>query len=127
MEFITLTIVSVIVVILILRFTMRSRKKNPLGRPLNLIIIGLVTIISMIMGKYGAGWGLPWWIYYTSPMLLTIVFPMIYFEMRQKEILSYVILTFLSAPAIHIIFSFFAGWKNYMPFIPVPSIWEMVQ
>ncbi len=32
---------------------------------------------------------------------------------------------FLSSPVIHVSFSFFLGWKDYMPFFDVPSLWEL--
>ena len=75
----------------------------------------------MLLGKYGANWGLPWWIYYTIPMLLTIFVPILYFKMNKKETITYLVLTFVSAPIIHIIFSLF-GWNNFMPFIKIPSL-----
>ena len=79
----------------------------------------------MILGKYGANWELPWWIYYPIPMLLTLFFPTIYFKMGKKETIRYLALTFISAPLVHIVFSLL-GWKNYMPFITVPSIRELI-
>jgi hypothetical protein len=124
MEFATLTIVSIIVVISIMRYSLKSREINPMQDYKNILLFIVLEIICMLLGKYGANWELPWWIYYTVPMILTMFFPIIYFRMRSREILTYLILTFISAPLIHIIFSFFIGWKNYMPFIRVPSIWE---
>ena len=47
-------------------------------------------------------------------------------NMNIKESLSYLMLTTLAAPVLHVLFSFFIGWKNYLPFIPVPSIWELI-
>ena len=79
----------------------------------------------MIIGKYGANINLNWWIYYSIPLLLTVFVPTIYFKMNKLEITKYLVLTFLSAPVIHVLFSFFFGWKNYMPFIKIPSIWEI--
>jgi hypothetical protein len=32
----------------------------------------------------------------------------------------------LVAPVIHVLFSFFLGWKEYMPFIPVPYLGELI-
>ena len=126
MEFTALTIISIIAVILILRYTLNSREKNPINdyRIIGMIII--LEIFCMLVGKYGANWGFPWWIYYPIPMLITIFFPTIYFKMKKLETVKYLILTFISAPLIHIGFSLM-GWKNYMPFIKIPSIIELIQ
>ena len=126
MEFIALLIVSIVVVILIIRFSLNSREPNPTN---DFKVIGILTILEttcMLLGKYGAGWGFPWWIYYPIPMLLTLFFPAIYFKMNKRETLKYLVCIFISAPLIHVVFSLI-GWKNYMPFIKVPSILELIQ
>ena len=46
-------------------------------------------------------------------------------EMVKNETITYILLTFISAPIIHILFSLF-GWKNYMLFINFPSIFEII-
>jgi len=121
MEFIVLTFVSIFVVILIVRYSLGKREINPTNNVSVLLILTVLEIICMLLGKFGANWGLPWWIYYPIPMLLTIFFPPIYLRMNRIEAIKYLILTFVSAPVVHIVFSLF-GWKNYMPFINVPSI-----
>lgn len=75
-----------------------------------------VVIVGMLFGKYGASWGLPWWIYYPIPMLMTVLLPPIVLKLRKTKTILYLILSFLSAPFIHIFFSFFFGWTEYMPF-----------
>lgn len=79
----------------------------------------------MVLGKYGANSGFSWWIYYSIPVLLTIFVPTLYFKMNKTETTRYLFLAFISAPLIHVVFSFFLGWKNYMPFIKIPSVWEI--
>jgi len=37
-----------------------------------------------------------------------------------------VFLAALEAPLIHIVFSFFIGWKEFMPFLRVPSLWGII-
>jgi len=123
-EFISLTIISIFSVILILKLTLNKRNPNPINIKTIRIII-LLEIFCMIIGKYGANWGLAWWIYYTVPMFCTILLPPLYFKMRKTEVAKYIIFTFLSAPTIHFFFSLL-GWKNYMPFINIPSIYELV-
>lgn len=76
----------------------------------------LVIIIGMLFGKYGANWGLKWWIYYPVPMLMNVLIPPILLKMNIKKTILYLFLSFLSAPLIHVFFSYFLGWKEYMPF-----------
>ena len=125
MEFITLTIVSIVTIILIVRYVLKTREQNPLLKIKNIFLLVFLEITCMIIGKYGTNINLYWWIYYSIPLLLTVFFPTIYFKMNKSEVTKYLSLTFLSAPIIHILFSFFFGWKNYMPFIKIPSIWEI--
>jgi hypothetical protein len=77
----------------------------------------IVVVVGMIFGKYGANWGLPWWIYYPIPMLLTVFLPPYLLKFRGKQLVLYWILSFLSAPLIHFFFSYFLGWHEYMPFL----------
>ncbi|HYK77290.1 MAG TPA: hypothetical protein VEV16_09955 [Daejeonella sp.] len=82
----------------------------------------LVVIIGMLFGKYGAIAGLKWWIYYPVPMLMTVLLPPIVLKMKTPKTVFYLILSFLSAPFIHIFFSFFFNWTEYMPFWEIPYI-----
>jgi len=77
----------------------------------------------MSFGKFGAQSGLPWWIYYPVPMLLTVCLPPFALRMRRKKTALYISLSFLSAPVIHTFFSLFLGWTNYLPFLKIPSLW----
>lgn len=92
-------------------------------------ILGLsftVVVLGMLFGKYGANWGLPWWIYYPVPMLVTVFLPPIVLKMKSNPTILYLVLSFLSAPLIHFVFSFFLGWTEYMPFWKIPSIWSFL-
>jgi len=48
------------------------------------------------------------------------------FALRRKELAHYLVLAFLSSPAIHVAFSLFLGWHEYMPFLPVPSLKQLL-
>lgn len=39
---------------------------------------------------------------------------------------QYLALAFLSSPVIHVLFSFLLGGHEYMPFIPVPSLQDLL-
>ena len=60
-------------------------------------------------------------------MLLTVVPPPLYFRMSRREVLEYLLLSVLSAPVVHLFFSLFVGWKDCMPFLEVPSVWELMR
>ena len=110
----------------VLYFVLR-RKKNTELLP-GILGIGLIVIVGgMAFAKFGQNTGWPWWIYYTVPMLLTVFLPPLYFKMSRREVPEYLVLRFLSAPLIHLLFSFFVGWKDYMPFLEVPSLWELIR
>ena len=85
----------------------------------------LVVVVGMIIGKYGNNFGLPWWIYYPIPAFMTLIIPPVYFKMNSKETVTYIILSFFSAPLIHFIFSFFIGWNDFMPFLKIKPFWEL--
>jgi len=76
----------------------------------------VVVLVGMLFGKYGANWGLAWWIYYPIPLLMNVILPPVILKMNFKRTLIYLVLSFLSAPLIHIFFSLFLGWTEYMPF-----------
>ena len=82
----------------------------------------IVVVFGMLFGKYGATYGLPWWLYYPVPMLITVILPPVLLKLNRQKTLIYLVLSFLSAPFIHAAFSFFLGWTEYMPFWKIPFI-----
>lgn len=126
MEFITLTLVTSIVLVFIVRFALKTRDPNPVKNPGNVGILIALAVLCMLIGKYGATWGLPWWIYYPAPMVLVLVFPLAFFKMKRREAIKFILISLVSGPIIHVVFSLL-GWKNYMPFIRIPSIMELLQ
>ena len=116
--------VSLVAFIAILHFVTRHRSARPRHATV-LAVAAIVVIGGMVFAKYGHNVGLPWWIYYTAPALATLLLPPIVFKLRGRELAWYLGLAFLSSPAIHVAFSFLLGWKEYMPFIPVPSWREL--
>lgn len=116
--------VSLVTFIAILRCVTRHRTQHP-RRATVLAVAAIVVVGGMAFAKYGNNIGLPWWIYYTVPALATLLLPPIVFKLRGRELAWYLGLAFLSSPAIHVAFSFLLGWKEYMPFIPVPAWWEL--
>ncbi|MGC5076209.1 hypothetical protein [Agrococcus sp. DT81.2] len=93
-----------------------------------LVVSAIVVVLGMLFGKYGAtALGLPWWIYYPVPALVTILLPPIVFRLPWRRTLLYLLLSTISAPLIHVLFSFLLGWNEYMPFIPIPSLASLLR
>lgn len=118
-------LVSLVVFFAILRFVTRKRSERP---PL-IAVLGTAAVVvvgGMIFAKYGQNAGWPWWIYYTVPALVTLVVPPVVLRFSTGELLQYLVLAALSSPAIHVLFSFFLGWHDYMPFFRVPSLREVL-
>ena len=125
-RFSVFVLVSLVAFIAILHFVTRRRVQRP--RPATVLIVAAIVVVGgMIFAKYGNNAGLPWWIYYTVPALATLIFPPAVFKFSGKELVQYLILAFLSSPVIHVVFSFFLGWHEYMPFIQVPSLQSLLQ
>ncbi len=110
-------LVSLFVLAGILTFVLRTRPHNRLRLWLVALAVGPG---GMLVAKYATSIGAPWWLYYTIPVLLTVTLPLAAFRMTRHEAAVYLILTLVSAPAIHVVFALTLGWREYMPFLPVP-------
>ncbi len=86
---------------------------------------GVVVVAGMLFAKVGTSYELPVWLYYGVPAVITWTLPPLVFRMRSREVAIYLVLALLLAPMIHLAFSFFLGWKEYLPFLPVPSLAEL--
>src|SRR5258708_3442024 len=119
-HFAVFILVSLVAFVGVLLVVLNRRRSPPtLARVLG--VASVVVVGGMAFAKAGTSAGLPVWLYYGTPAALTWVLPPIVFRMRGNEVAKYLVLAVFTAPAIHILFSFFLGWKEYMPFIPVPS------
>lgn len=123
-RFAVFVLASIVVFVALLRFVLRRREAGP-DRGVVLAVTAVVVVGGMLFAKFGNNLGLPWWIYYTVPALLTLVLPPAAFHMSRAETATYLVLAFLSSPAIHVTFSLLLGWKEYMPFLAVPSLREL--
>jgi hypothetical protein len=119
-----LILVSFVVFIGILWTVLRRRIERV--RTVTVLWVAAVVVIGgMAFARLGTSLGLPVWLYYGVPAVVTWVLPPLVFRMRRSEIVRYVPLAILVAPIIHVLFSLLFGWKEYMPFIPVPSLGEL--
>jgi hypothetical protein len=95
------------------------------------VAVGIVAVVvvvgGMLLGKYGATLlSLPWWIYYPVPAALTLILAPVVFRLTLPRTLLYLLLAVLSAPVIHVAFSFLLGWGEYMPFWTIPGVHEVL-
>jgi hypothetical protein len=80
-----------------------------------------ISAIGILFGKFGANAGLPWWIYYTTPALATVLIPPLAFRFSLWRAVLYVVVAFATAPLIHAAFVYALGWSDYMPFLRLPG------
>lgn len=114
-HFLIMIFASFILFFIVIRIVLG--KQEFIEKKKTIILLSIIVIVfGMLFGKYGANWGLKWWIYYPIPMLMNILLPPFVLKMNLKRIFQYLVLSFLSAPLIHIFFSICFGWTEYMPF-----------
>jgi len=120
-KFFVYMLVALIVFVFVLLFTLRKRLKQPVFKIVLLSIIAVVGGMTFARITYGKG--VPWWIFYGIPAFITFVLPPIVLSMTKRELLFYIPISLLMAPTIHVFFSFFFGWHDYMPLFYV-SWWH---
>ena len=122
LHFLVFVLVSLVVFVAMVRVSLRRRAAPPdKGRVA--IAAFLVVVVGMVFAKWGANTGLHWSVYYGLPAAMTVFLPPVLFRMRGWEILEYLVMASLNAPAIHVVFSLLFGWNEYMPFLHIPSLW----
>ncbi len=81
-----------------------------------------ISAIGIGFAKFGAYFGLPWWLYYTLPALATVSLPPLAFRFALWRTGLYLVLASVTAPAIHAAFFYALDWGDYMPFLRLPSL-----
>src|SRR5688572_6409988 len=108
----------------VLRLATQKRPAPP-SKHLVAGLAGIVVVGGMLLAKLGIASGWPVWLYYGIPAALTWTVLPIALRMHTGEAGRFIILAILVAPVIHVIFSFVLGWKEYLPFLPIPSFREL--
>jgi hypothetical protein len=116
---------SILIFFAVLRMVLLKVEFNAKRKSIVLLSL-IVVVLGMLMGKYGATYLLPWWIYYPVPMLMNVLLPPLVLKLNTSKTIRYLILSFLSAPFIHFVFSFFLGWNEYMPFWNLPTLKSLI-
>jgi hypothetical protein len=123
-KFLVYMLIALIIFVVVLHLTLLSRPKRPVSR---IIILALIVVVGgMTFARITFGIGTPWWIFYGIPAIITFVLPPLVLRMTKRELLFYVPLSLMMAPAIHISLSFFFGWHDYMPLFYVPWWHELI-
>lgn len=123
-RFAVFTAVAFVVFVSVLRLALR--KRVPPGWTRILMTALFVVLGGMLFARWAYAPGFPWWIFYGVPALATFLTPPIVFRMSRLETCSYIAMAVVMAPAIHVFFSFFFGWHDYMPWSYVRSVWDLV-
>ena len=116
---------SLLIFFVIIRFVL-SKNDCKIKRNQIYELALVVVVLGMLFGKYGATYGLPWWLYYPIPMLITVILPPVVLKLNTQKTIIYLVLSFLSAPFIHVTFSFLLGWTEYMPFWEIPFVGDRI-
>ena len=123
--FLVYLIVAMGVSFAVLRISVRKRLHKPY---LMLVIVAVtVTAAGMIFARVTYGRQMPWWVFYGIPVLITFLLPPVLLRMKRFEFLSYASMALIMAPVIHIFFSFFLGWHDFMPLFYVPAFSELIK
>ena len=89
-------------------------------------IIGILVVFGgFIISKYNNILKLPGYLHYALPIALTVLLPPLALRMKSHQVLKYLALSILAVPFVHIVFSFFVGWGDLLPFIRIPSLWTL--
>jgi hypothetical protein len=127
-RFIVFMAAAFFVFVAVLRFTLRKRADKP--SQTETCVVGIAVVVAgMFFARYThlAFPGLSWLVYYGVPALNTVFLPPLWLRMSRHEVAQYLPLAWLTAPAIHLFFSLFVGWHDYMPFpVYIPSLAELL-
>lgn len=65
-------------------------------------------------------------VYYILIILLTVFLPPLSLKMKSDQTLKYIAVGIVAIPLLHLLFSLLLGWGDILPFIPLPSLWDLI-
>lgn len=123
-RFLIMAAVTYIAFLCVIRLVIGSQYK---AKSFLINIIGMITVYgSFLISRYGNFLRLPGWFYYVLPVLLTVFLPPLSLKMKSDQTLKYLAFSLLAIPVIHLCFSFLLGWGEFLPFINIPSLWNII-
>ncbi len=123
-RFLIMAAVTYIAFLCVIRLIIGSQYK---AKSFLINIIGMITVYgSFLISRYGNFLRLPVWLDYVLPVLLTVFLPPLSLKMKSDQTLKYLAFSLLAVPVIHLVFSFLLGWGEFLPFIKIPSLWNII-
>lgn len=123
-RFMIMTAVTYLAFLCVIRLVVGSQYK---AKSFLINIIGMLTVYgSFLITHYGNFLKLPGFLYYVLPLLLTVFLPPLSLKLKSDQTLKYLAFSILAVPLIHLFFSFFFGWGEFLPFLKVPSLWNII-
>jgi hypothetical protein len=114
-RFAAMMVVTMIVTAAVMALVLRRHTRIYVSKIV--VVAVMVVATGMTIGKFGENIGLPWLLYYGIPLVLTVFVPPVAFGMKRREVVEYLVLSFVSAPLIHMAFYYLLGWSEFMPFL----------
>ena len=123
-RFIVMTAVTYLGFLCVIRLVIGSQYK---GKSFLVNVIGMITVYgSFLITRYGNFLKLPAFLYYVLPLILTVFLPPLSLKMKSDQTLKYFAFSIIAVPVIHMFFSFFFGWGEFLPFLKIPSLWNVI-
>lgn len=123
-RFLIMASVTYMAFLCVIRLVMGAQYKS---KSFLINIIGMLTVYgSFIISRYRGAFKLPGFLYYILILLLTIFLPPLALKMKSEQTLKYFAFGIVAIPLLHLLFSLLLGWGEYLPFIQVPSLWELL-
>lgn len=122
-KFMVMAVFTYLIFVCVIRLVLGRQYK---AKSFLIDIVGIVVVFgSFLISKYGNFLKLPGYLYYGLPVVLTVFLPPLALKMKSEQVLKYLALSILTVPFVHIFFSFFVGWGDFLPFIKIPSLWTL--
>jgi hypothetical protein len=123
-RFLVMAAVTYLAFLCVIRIVLGSQYK---AKPFLINVIGMITVYgSFLVEKYGNFLKLPIYLNYILPALLTVFLPPLALKMKSDQTLKYLGYSLIALPVIHLLFSFLLGWGDILPFIKIPSLWNII-
>ncbi|MGI6122644.1 MAG: hypothetical protein ACOYIG_00460 [Acetivibrionales bacterium] len=123
-RFLVMAGVTYMVFLCVIRIAIGSQYKS---KSFLINIIGMISVYgSFIISRYNGVLKLPDILNYIIVMLLTIFLPPLALKMKSDQTLKYLAIGIVAIPLLHLLFSLLLGWGEYLPFIRIPSLWDLL-
>lgn len=81
-----------------------------------------IAIVTVGLGIILLKTGLPPWLYFPLPVIVSLGAPWLIFRPGWKAYLVFLGVSVIMSPLTHFLWSFFLGYHNYLPFWEIPSV-----